>query len=69
MTEMDDGWVEVPAVHESIVRTSFEKKNTPFPLRGTKRMRAELQRPNISSVPLASPFSLSIGFHKIRGLA
>ena len=29
MTEMDDGWVEVPSVHEPIVRTRFEKKNPP----------------------------------------
>ena len=26
MTEMVDGWVEVPAVHEPIVRTRSEKK-------------------------------------------
>ena len=29
MTEMDNGWVEVPAVQEPIVRTRFEKKNLP----------------------------------------
>ena len=29
MTEMDNGWVEVPAVHEPIARTRFEKKNLP----------------------------------------
>ena len=33
-------------------------------------VRVELQQPNISGgTPLASSFSLSIGFHKIRGLA
>jgi hypothetical protein len=32
-------------------------------------VRVELQRPNISGTPLASSLSLSIGFHKIRGLA
>ena len=32
-------------------------------------MRIELQRPNISGTPFASRFSLSIGFHNIRGLA
>ena len=44
MTEMDDGWVEVPAVHEPIVRTRFAKKNL-LRLSGTKRARVELQRP------------------------
>ena len=28
MPEMDDGWVEVPAVHEPIVPTRFAKKKT-----------------------------------------
>ena len=28
MTEMDDGWVEVPAVRDPIVQTRFEKKTT-----------------------------------------
>jgi hypothetical protein len=65
---MDDGWVEVPAVHEPIVRTRFEKKSL-LQLRWTKRVRVELQRPNISRTPLASSFSLAIGFHKIRGPA
>jgi hypothetical protein len=32
-------------------------------------VRVELQRPNISGIPLASSLFLSIGFHKIRGLA
>ena len=32
-------------------------------------MRVELQRPNIFGTPPAPPFSLSVGFHKIRGLA
>ena len=26
MTEVDDGWVELPAVHDPIVRTRFDKK-------------------------------------------
>ena len=67
MTETDDGWVEVPAVHDPTVWTRFEKKNF-LRLRGT-RERVELQRPNISGTLLTPPFSLSIGFHKIRGLA
>ena len=28
MTEMDDRWVEVPVIHDPIVRTRFEKKKT-----------------------------------------
>ena len=42
--EMNDGRVEVPAVHEPIVWTRFAKKNV-LRLRGTKRVRVELQRP------------------------
>ena len=64
MTEMDDGWVEV---HDSTVWTRFETK--PSPTERDKRARVELQRPNISGPLLAPPLSLSIGFHKIRGLA
>ena len=26
MVEVDDGWVELPAVHDPIVQTRFEKK-------------------------------------------
>ena len=65
MMEMDNGWVEVPAVHEPIVGTRFATKNV-LRLRRTKRVRVELQRP---VPPLASPFSLSIGFHTFQGLA
>ena len=68
MTEMADGWVEVAAVHDPTAWTRFEKKN-PSPTERDKRVRVELQRSNISGTPLAPPFSLSIGFHKIRGLA
>ncbi|EDR16026.1 uncharacterized protein LACBIDRAFT_321180 [Laccaria bicolor S238N-H82] len=53
---MDDGWVNVPAIHEPIVQIR------------AKRVTVELQRPNISGSQVASPFSLSIGFHKIRWL-
>ena len=28
MVEVDDGWVELPAVHDPIVQTRFEKKNS-----------------------------------------
>jgi hypothetical protein len=59
----DDGWDEVPAGHELIVRARFENKV--IRLRGTKRVRVQLQLPNISGTSPASPFSLSIGFHKI----
>ena len=61
---MTDGWVEA---HHSTVWSRFEKK--PFPTERDKRMRVELQRPNISGTPLAFPSPLSIGFYKIRGLA
>ena len=44
MMEMDNGWVEVPAVHEPIVGTRFATKNV-LRLRRTKRVRVELQRP------------------------
>ena len=27
MTEVDDGWVELSAVHDPIVRTRFDKKD------------------------------------------
>ena len=54
MTEVDDGWVEVPGVHDPIVRTRFDKKNT-SPDERDQRARVELQRPNISGAPLASP--------------
>jgi hypothetical protein len=67
VTELDDGSVEVPAVHEPIVQTRFERK--PLRARGTKSVTIELQGPNISGTPLASSFSLPIGFHKIPGPA
>ena len=38
MMEMDVEWVEVPAVHDPIVRTRFEQGNL-LQLRGTKRKR------------------------------
>ena len=67
MTKMDDAWVEVPAIHEPIPQTRFEKKEA-SPLRGIKRLRAELQRP-IYLVPHSlSSFSLSVGFHKVEVL-
>ena len=65
MTEVDDGWVELPAVHDSATR--FDKKNSPDE-RDTES-GSRVQWPNISGTPLASCFSLSIGFDKIRGLA
>ena len=66
MTEMVDGWVEVPAVHEPIVRTRFAKKK--------RRSPAERDKESYSGVaaagtPLSSHFSLPIGFHMIRGFA
>ena len=61
---MDNGYVEVPTVHEPIVRIGFAKK---------KRSLAESDKESWSRVaaagtPSASPFSLSMGFHMIRGL-
>ena len=65
MTEMVDGWVEVPAVHEPIVRTRFEeKKSSP-----AERDKESYSQGAAAGTPLASPLSLSIGFHMIRGLA
>ena len=76
MTEMDDGWVEVPAIHEPIVWTRFEKTSRMSFLhqllfQGHLSWRVELQQPNVSGTRLAPPppISLSIGFHKIRGPA
>ncbi|KIJ93015.1 hypothetical protein K443DRAFT_413889 [Laccaria amethystina LaAM-08-1] len=66
---MVDGWIEVPVIHEPIVRTRFEKKKKNLSGWEGQRVRVELQRPNISGIPLASSLSLSIGFHNIRGLA
>ena len=65
MTEMDDGWVEVPAVHEPVVRARFAKsKRSP-----AERDKEGENRVAAAGTPLASPFSLSIGFHMIQGLA
>ena len=61
MTEMDDGSIEVPVVHDLMVRMRFAKRNVLW-LRGTKRVRVELQWPG---TPLPLPFSLSIRFHMI----
>ena len=35
MTEVDDRWVELPAVHDPIVRTRFDKKKL-LRMRGTE---------------------------------
>ena len=65
MTRMDDGWVEVPAVHEPIVQTRFaNKKRSP-----TERDKESYSQGAAAGTPLASPLSLSIGFHMVRGLA
>ena len=67
MTEMVDGWLEVPAVHEPIVRIRFEEK---------KSSPAERDKESESRVAAAehiwfslAPFFPFNGFHKIRGLA
>ena len=65
MTEMDDGWAEAPTVHEPIVRTRFAKKK-PSPAEMDKESQSRVAA---AGTPLASPFSLSIGFHMIRALA
>ncbi|KIJ90782.1 hypothetical protein K443DRAFT_116112, partial [Laccaria amethystina LaAM-08-1] len=51
VTEMVDGWIEVPVVHEPIVRTRFEKKK-PSP---AERDRESCPTP--LNDPLESPSS------------
>ena len=51
---MGDGWVEVPALHGPTAQIRIDKKNF-LRLSGTKRVRVELQQPDISGTPLASP--------------
>ncbi|KIJ94348.1 hypothetical protein K443DRAFT_110577, partial [Laccaria amethystina LaAM-08-1] len=53
VTEMVDGWIEVPIVHEPIVRNRFEKKNL-LRLRGTENSRS---CPTPLNDPLESPSS------------
>ena len=65
MTKKNDGWLEVPIVHESIMRTRFE--NNLLRLRGTKKMRVELQQLNLSCFPLSSFQSASTRFEVLPG--
>ena len=67
MTEMVDGWVEVPAVHEPIVRTRFEKKKS-SPAERDKECESRVAAAEHIWFPLA-PFFPFNGFHKIRSLA
>ena len=63
---MDDGLVELPAVHDPIVRTRLEQK-TLLRLRGTKSESRVAAAEHIRYPTF--PLFLSIGFNKIRGLA
>ena len=59
--------VEVPAVHEPIVRTRSEKKkNSPAERDKESESRVAAAEYLVSHSP---PFFLSIGLYKIRGLA
>ena len=58
MTEMVDGWVEVPAVHEPIVRTRSEKKKR-IPAQRDKESESRVAAAEHIWFPLA-PFSLSM---------
>ena len=60
MTEMDDGRVEVPTVHDPIVGSLAERD---------QRESKSSCSGRASGTALASPFPLSVGFNKIRGLA
>ena len=68
MTKMDDGWVEVPVVHEPIVRTRFAEKNV-LRLRGT-RIESSCSGRYPTRFALFSFNRLPHDcFHMIRGLA
>ncbi|EDR05195.1 uncharacterized protein LACBIDRAFT_330014 [Laccaria bicolor S238N-H82] len=53
MTEMDDEWVEVPAIHGLIARTRFEER-----LKGTKRVTLRHMISTTTTSSTTSPSSL-----------